>query len=220
VVSQPQSAESGQCVKTPGRAARWVGLCWRLVRKAILACALAVGVAVFTPAGDWWAARLIHVDTLQEADYIVVLGGNGERAVEAADLYRSGWGRKVIISSSGESTDELAGIAAAYGVPRDAIICDRAARNTWEHPRTIALLPDVDRQSTRLLVVTSSLHTSRAAACFRRDGYRHVSMQVPGWQIGGLYGPTERSWLAAAEDLPVQLRETLAWAFYKLAHGI
>jgi len=145
-----------------------------------------------------------------------VLGGDHERAVEAARLYRDGWAGEVICSSTGDDADHLARVAAAYGVPRDRIAIDRAARRTHSHPATVGVLPGVDKTADRLIVITSPLHTSRARACFAAQGYAHILMYSPGWRVGGDLEPTKRSCMSRASDLPAMLYEILAWGLYGL----
>ena len=142
-------------------------------------------ILVFTPAGDWLGNALISVDPLAKADYIVVLGGNRERGVEAANLYREGWAPKVIVTSTRDSVGGLAGIVKAYGVPADDILIDGEATRTANHPEAVARLPGVDKKTDRFIVLTSPYHTSRSRACFQRDGYEHVCMQSLGWSAGG-----------------------------------
>jgi uncharacterized SAM-binding protein YcdF (DUF218 family) len=180
-----------------------------------LAVALAVAV-VFTPAGDWLGGRLIRADALAEADYIVVLGGHRERAVEAARLFREGWAPRVIISSHGSGADDLAEVARCYGVEPQAIILDRLPRRTRHHADSLAQVPGVDRQADRFIVVTSPFHTSRARAVLVKAGYRHLVMHSPDWQAGGRFDRLPHHWLTRACNLPEQLRELAAWGMYWL----
>ena len=138
---------------------------------------------VFTPAGNWLGDRLIRVDPVEQADYIVVLGGDVERSVEAARLYREGWASKVIVSSLGQDVEHYGRVLAMFGVPESAILYDRQSDRTAAHPASIAGLAGIDREKTRLIVVTSLYHTSRARACFVQAGYRHIAMRAPAWRI-------------------------------------
>jgi len=166
--------------------------------------------------GTWIEGGLIHVDPVQPADFIVVLGGDMERAVEAARLYRDGAAPEVICSSRGADADHLARVAAAYGVPSERIVIDRAAIRTHSHPATVAALPGVDKAASRLIVVTSPLHTARARACFMSQGFAHVGMYSPGWRVAGDLEPAKRSFFSRAANLPAMLYEVLAWGFYGL----
>jgi len=191
---------------------RLVSIVQWMVNLTVLLCL----ILVFTPAGDWLGDALISVDPLEKADYIVVLGGNYERSVEAANLYREGWAPKVIVSSLRRSVGGLADVVKAYGVPADDILIDGAATRTADHPRTVARLPGVDKKSDRFIVLTSSYHTSRSRACFDRGGYEHICMQSPGWCAGGRYTGTPSHWSQRAATLTAKFYEVLGWAMYRI----
>ncbi len=198
------SCGSGCC----RRALRWL---WRLV----LAAAVTVAILVVTPAGDWLGAPLVRADPLEKADYIVVLGGAPERAVEAARLYRDGWAPKIILSSTDEGTDYLADIAKAYGAPPDALILDRQSRRTADHPDCVAAAAALDRAEARLIVVTSSYHTRRSLDVFVKAGYRHVLMRPPGWAGGGDF-PERTTRQTRWRELPAILHEWIGRGYYAL----
>lgn len=174
-------------------------------------------VLVFPPVHHWLTRQLVTVDRPAAADYIVVLGGLSERAVEAAQLYREGYAPKIIVTSSGEDTVRLAGLVRGLGVPEAAILLDDKACRTWSHPATIAALPGVSKELDRFLVVTSPYHTSRALACFRRQGYQHVIVWAPRWRTS-CNSPIIPYWDIAGSfrDLPEELHEMAAWAAYSL----
>ena len=195
-----------------GRLRRWL----RVARWALYVFLLAACVLIFTTAGDGVGDWLVHVDPLDSAEYIVVLGGGADRAVEAAHLYREGWAPKVIVSSGGGGADHLARVARAYGVPAGAILLDRGASRTADHPESVAALAGVDRKSHRFIVITSPMHTSRARACFLRAGYARLCMRCPGWRRGGPLADPHNSWARRAHDLVGIPYECLAWTYYKL----
>lgn len=169
-----------------------------------------------TPLGTALARRLIAATPPASADFILVLGGAGERAVEGARLYREGYAPRVIFSSRDEDADHLAAIAKAYGVPDQAIIIDHLPHRTVDHPRTVAHLAGIDPATTRLLIVTSTFHTARSLACFRKAGYRQVRITCPQWRVGGAYGPRMDQWRMGLSDLPPLVYEYLAWGYYRL----
>jgi len=211
--TEPAEGSSQAAARPRGRRLR-KALLW--VQWSIDAAVLVAAVLVWTPAGNWVERRLIAVDPLAKADYIVVLGGGYSRAVEAANLYRDGWASKVIVSSRGPQANVLSRIAQSYGVPQEAILVDPLAGRTADHPHTVQKLPGLDRQADRFLIVTSPLHTSRAQACFQHAGFRNVRMRVPNWQAGGRFDPRRPGRGTRLGDLPTMMRELLAWAYYKL----
>ncbi len=188
----------------------------RCLQWSVNVLVLVVLVLTFTPAGDWLGGTLIDVDSPAKADYIVVLGGDSERVVEAARLYREGWAEKVVISATGAAVDKYAEVARAYGVPADAVVPDRLPKRTGDHPDTIAKLSGIDRDNTRLIVLTSPYHTSRSRAVFTGAGYRHVTMCSPDWRAGGRFDRLPHSWVTRAASLPTIAYEFAAWGLYWL----
>ncbi len=174
---------------------------------------LAALAYVLSPLGQWVTGKLTVCDELDRANYIVVLGGDHERAVEAANLYRSGWAPKVIISSTETDCDDLAGIAADYGVASDDIMLDPEPTRTRHHPGTVAELDGVDPKEHKFIVVTSRLHTARARACFRSGGYKHLIIRYPMWEAK--YPEDPGLWKNASQ-LPYAVYETMAWGMYRI----
>jgi len=194
---------------------RLVSIVQWMVNLVVVACL----VLVFTPAGDWLGDALISVDPLGDKgdyDYIVVLGGNRERAVAAANLYREGWAPKVIVSSTKQGVGPLAESVEFYGVRADDILSDGVGTRTATHPETVAQLPGVDKETDRFIILTSSYHTSRSKACFQRGGYKHICMQSPSWRAGGRHVSPPGHWTQRAATLGSKLYEVLAWAMYRV----
>ena len=189
---------------------------FRAVQRAITVTAIVLALLVFTPLGDWHASLLLETAPPAEADYILVLSGQFERAVEAARLYREGWAKKVIFSTMPGGPERYAAVAEAYGLPREAMIFDEKATRTHDHPRTVAGLPGVHPDSDRFLLVTSPFHTSRAAACFRPAGYRHIRAVGIGWRTGGQFSGDRSNCIRRGYDLTEKIYETLAWGLYAL----
>jgi len=212
--AQQASGEAGERTRRPRRGP--IGRLWWCVQWTANLVVAAVAVWVFTPAGDGGARKLVHLDPPAQADYIVALGGSHDAAVEAAALHAAGVAPIVIVTSTGEGAAAFVGILTAYGVPADAIRTDPNAGRTCDHPRTVAALPGVDKQTDRFCIVTSVLHTSRARACFARAGYNHIIMAAPRWQFAGPLAPPEGAWGHRVQRLPAAIYETAAWAYYRL----
>ena len=198
------------------RAIRLLRRLLRLMQWTVNLLVLATALMVLTPAGDWLGKSLLRVDPLTKSDYIVVLGGDSERTVEAAQLYRQGWADKVIISAKPNGARRLARTAGAYGAAAEDIILDDKPAITADHPGTIAALAGIDRENTRLIIVTSCSHTARARACFIADGYRNVCMRPPAWQLTAELTLPERTCLGRLKRLPMHVYEVLALGYYKL----
>jgi len=211
--------EAAATDETPGATPAKRSRARRLLRCAQWALnllVLAAAVFVLTPIGDWTAGLLVDVDPLVKADCIVVLGGNRGRAVEAARLYREGWAERVIVTSTTDGAGPLAEVAIEYGVPREKVVIDNKATRTADHPRTVAALPGVDKAASRVLIVTSPLHTRRARACFRQAGYRRICMRAPAWELDEELRLLPQDVKGRARRLPSVVYEALAWVYYKL----
>jgi uncharacterized SAM-binding protein YcdF (DUF218 family) len=213
-----QATPSENASRSPanGRRRRLPRKVLRCVQWIVNAAVLVVAIMALTPAGDLPERWLIVTDPLAKADCIIVLGGGGERAVEAAQLYREGWARRVIFSSAGPDADWLAGIARSCGLPEEAVVLDPGATRTADHPRSIAALGEFDRQTHSFIIVTSPFHSSRAKACFEKAGYRHIRVRTPRWTTRGDFDRGYRDWATRMRNLPLEFREAAAWVYYGL----
>ncbi len=128
-------------------------------------------------------------ETLEQADYIVVLGGNTQanrsnwfepynratatdRIDRAAALYFAGRAPNILVTGGAyegrvSEAQGMAKVLRQKGVPDKAIILEKESRNTYENAlfaqRTLK-----DHPYQRLLVVTSALHMPRALASFQQ----------------------------------------------------
>jgi uncharacterized SAM-binding protein YcdF (DUF218 family) len=152
------------------------------IAAGILAIALityALSPRLLTAAGD----HLIHSDSLQRADVIVVLAPRLDRVMEAAELYRQGYAPRVIVTRAVrdaseqelidrgilQSAEDLRRDAlVSLGVPRDSIIIiDGLADSTAEEARLFAEWAS-SHPIRRAIVVTSPPHTYRSRLSFVR----------------------------------------------------
>ncbi|SLM46872.1 conserved protein of unknown function [Nitrospira japonica] len=126
-------------------------------------------------------------------DAIVVLGGgildrgtlrpsvdltslSRERTTCGADLYLRGYASKLVVTGGDASVFgsgpieavEMKRWANRLGVPDDVILIDNTARNTYENATaTHRLLQDAS-----IVLVSSASHLPRAAALFKKQGFR------------------------------------------------
>lgn len=125
------------------------------------------------------------------AQAIIVLGGGmaghalptdsgWERVYTAVQLQADGLAPVIVFSGGGTekvSEAEVYAEAARWlGCPPDAIVLDPFPGSTAEHPGNLLKLgpgplPVPLARDTPLLVVTSRLHSRRAAMCFRKSGF-------------------------------------------------
>jgi uncharacterized SAM-binding protein YcdF (DUF218 family) len=148
---------------------------------------LAFSIALIAAA--WRVATLgrllFHEDPLQKADVIFVLGGTRlERAAESGDLYLAGWAPRILLSRQAQDGAEIEFARRGMPMPtepelqRDALVrmgvpADAIEIVTDDQPAT-AMESDVlattaaARHWRTVIVVTSKLHTARAALSMRR----------------------------------------------------
>lgn len=152
---------------------------------------------------------------------VVSWGDNVERLTVTYDLLRRNQARFVIVSG-GSLRDGLpteAGFLAkqleAWGIDRDRIILEPEARNTAENAQRSKVLLE-QRGFSRVLMVTSAFHMSRALGCFKAVGLApdvlpvDFRMRVP---------DADPHWLPRAgyfEDSAKALREHVGRLTYRL----
>lgn len=105
-----------------------------------------------------------------DSDVIVILGGGDQgRVQKAADLYKSGYSDKVIITPVGDryNTQELTSIVRHYGFEEEDIIVDTESTSTYTNAqRTLEIMEENNFESA--LVVTSDYHVKRAKIIYNR----------------------------------------------------
>ena len=135
-------------------------------------------------------------DTPEAAQVIVCLTGGFEahalptadgwdRIYTAVQLQADGFAPIVVFSGGGtqklSEAEVYADAARWLGCPPDAIVLDPVPGSTAEHPGNLLKidprqLPAPISKDTPLLVVTSRLHSKRAALCFRKAGFTNVRL--------------------------------------------
>jgi len=69
----------------------------------------------------------------ERADLILPLGGDtGARAAKAIELYREGYGKRVMLTALGPDGTARVRQVIEAGIPADDLVLDNTARNTWE----------------------------------------------------------------------------------------
>ncbi|MCL6561055.1 MAG: YdcF family protein [Firmicutes bacterium] len=117
-----------------------------------------------------WAllAKLLVVDDRPEkVDVLIVLAGDSERDLYAAELYRLGLAPKIIMSGCGPTARQMADRAVKAGVRAQDIIMEEKSESTYEnavYSRDIVLT----RNFKSAIVVTSPYHMRRTRLVFGR----------------------------------------------------
>ena len=122
------------------------------------------------------------------ADAIVCIGGGTtlpgvptesgwSRVYTAVQLFADQYAPVIVFSGRGTtslSEAEIYADAAAWlGVPREAMILDPVPASTADHPGSLIATGRI-RRSSRLLIVTSRVHSRRVLASFHKQGYTNV----------------------------------------------
>jgi len=103
----------------------------------------------------------------EKVDVLITLGGDSERELYAAELYRFGFAPKIIMSGYGSSTLQMANKAVQAGVRVQDIIVEDKSTNTYEnavYSREIVL----KQNFKSAIVVTSPYHMRRTKLVFGR----------------------------------------------------
>jgi len=168
------------------------------LRKLFALVVTALGVlwlaVAFTPLTAWMARDLPRRDPLQKADAIFVLASglqlDGDlsppsmsRLLRALELIGEGWAPRLILSELPKPypryRDTAAKLIESLGLEAEIIVVG-PVRNT--HDEAVAVSNVVrTRAFDRIIVVTSQIHTRRAAAALEAEGVTVTS--VPAQQI-------------------------------------
>ncbi len=148
---------------------------------------------------------LVVKDKPVKADALIILMGNiPDRALEAFDLYKQGYARKIIIvmanrygidffrekgiSLDGQTTITKKALV-GMGVPaEDIIILPGDAKSTQEEAEALRKYIALHRQVDTVLLVSSSYHTRRAKLIFnnemKKSGERVTIVSCPSKYTG------------------------------------
>jgi uncharacterized SAM-binding protein YcdF (DUF218 family) len=134
-----------------------------------------------SPLPRWLYTRFDAQGELRPAKYIICLGGDPARIIEATRLLDEGYGEELIVSNNPEAAPFMRQFAAEWRGRTDRILIDDGSWRTADHPASIRRTCGVDPTNDVCIVVTSFTHMLRAKACFEKAGYRHIIMREPRW---------------------------------------
>ncbi len=188
------------------RALRWI-------EHLLAATTIGLVLAVATPATTWVYNTMDCQDQLAPARYIICLGGNPSRIIEAARLLQEGHADKLIVSNHYPATARMRNLAIEWGAPAESVLVDNRSFKTLDHPEAIKQSAGLDPDNDVCIIVTSYTHMARSKACFERAGYRHILMREPRWErqfrtAQGL------GWKGRFLVLPKLVYEGAAWVEY------
>jgi len=163
----------------------------------ILLLVILTNGAFFQLVVKWWEPKPVSVKSLEkEYDFIILLGGysdfqtamgkseyqiglkGGNRLITALHLYKSGLGKKILLTGgSGKllgdkfgEAEYVAPFLKTLGIPDSALIIENKSRNTWENAVFSKQILDSLQKKASCLLVTSALHMPRSKACFDKAG--------------------------------------------------
>jgi|CXWL01.1.fsa_nt_gi uncharacterized SAM-binding protein YcdF (DUF218 family) len=174
---------------------------------------LALIFMIVSPTTYWLYLKLDCQDPLRHADYIICLGGDPYRVLEAVTLLKEGYADKLVLSNFGVAALGMEQQAIAWGAPGDKIILDTSSHRTADHPAGIVKYANADPAHDTCIIITSFSHMARSKACFQKRGYQHLIMREPRWERKRA-APDEYQhgfWI-----LPRLLYEYAAWTEYWL----
>jgi uncharacterized SAM-binding protein YcdF (DUF218 family) len=185
------------------RVLRWVEHVLAGVGAAVLLCAT-------TPAPMWLYDAMDRQDRLAPAKYVICLGGDNARVIEAARLLREGHAERLIVSNYGMAAAQMRDLAYEWGAPYSKILVDDGSRRTADHPGSIQRRCGVDPARDVCILVTSYSHMARSKACFAKAGYQRLILREPRWERPAYFdGYRTGFWV-----MPRLVYECAAWVEY------
>lgn len=160
-------------------------------------------------------AFLFRANDPVPSDVLVVLtGGEYDRAVQAAELYRRGFGPIILICSDSDTKTNIRDMVNA-GVPAEAIRTLGAVSNT--HGEAVQVRDYLEASPVRrITVVTTAYHSARARWVFRRV-LRPSGVEVHAAATEDARF-TESTWYQSTAGRRAYLRELFKTIYYRLAY--
>jgi uncharacterized SAM-binding protein YcdF (DUF218 family)/glycosyltransferase involved in cell wall biosynthesis len=178
-----------EAIEQRGPDRRWDETLRRAYREArthiapMLLAVVALCLIVFYTNVVWWVAAPLKVTApIEPADAVVVFaggvgesgkagGGAEERLQRAADLYKAGDARYLVVSSgyvySFPEAEAMRALAVDQGIPPSAIVLEKRATNTYQN---VAFVNEIleTRHWSSVLLVSSPYHMRRALLVWRK----------------------------------------------------
>lgn len=169
--------------------ARWSRACFWMALGILMVCGNGWVVDLVVRRLE---VQYLPSDPVPRADCILVLSGGlkakepprptievgeaGDRLLYAAHLYRQGHAPQIVCTGEkGKGSivarpiaEDMAEFLNNLGVPKEAVILEKASQNTHEHAANLAPLFE-EKKIKQVLLVTSALHMPRSVSVFRHD---------------------------------------------------
>jgi uncharacterized SAM-binding protein YcdF (DUF218 family) len=160
-------------------------------------------------------AMLVVSDDAVKSDVVIVLGGEGdssERSKKAAELFKSGYARKVLLTDGAMDfnhnmeIEKLTARVKALGVPSASILLEDKSKSTFENAKfTKKIL--LKEGMKNALIVTTDWHTLRTKLTFEKV-YRNS-----GIELHYIAAPSEWTQHSIRENVPLEWVKII---YYKL----
>lgn len=185
-------------------------------------------VVTLTPAANTVAMRIAVPSRIEKSDAIVVLAGgllrdgtlldeSMRRAMQGFALYKEGLAPLIVLSGRARldrptptEAEVRAEFAQRFGIPSDAILTETTANTTREESVAIGRILQ-QRNVSRILLVTESLHLRRSMLVFERAGFQVLPAPSDDFSTSA-DSPGYRLWLFTRV-----MQEAAALAYYRAA---
>ncbi|QSA98929.1 YdcF family protein [Methylococcus sp. EFPC2] len=158
----------------------------------------------------------------RKSELIVVLGGNMmfDRLKRGAELYREGWGEKILVTGFSEpnppSEDWRLRYLKRYGVEGKSIITDFSSTSSWQEARLVRRLMK-DNGWSHVLVVSDPPHLRRLSWIYEAIVNGDMSFTLisssPAWWI-------PHYWWKNSDAVSFALQELIKMIYYKFEYGV
>lgn len=192
---------------------RWWRPWLRRLEHALAGTSLIAILLTVTPLCDRYYRSLDCQTPLEPSKYILCLGGNPSRIIEAVRLLREGAAPRLVVSNHGAAAHLMRDVAIDWGAPPDRVLIDDQSTRTLDHPDAIRRSIGLNPARDRCIIVTSYAHMARSKACFERAGYRHIILREPRWERE-VRLHQRMGWKARFRVMPQLVYETAAWVEY------
>jgi uncharacterized SAM-binding protein YcdF (DUF218 family) len=156
----------------------------------------------------------------------VDLNESADRIVHASRLYRAGKAPLVVVtggpgwrsSTIKDPAETTADLLVEWGVPRAAILLERASRTTYENAVYTREILDANGIDGPILLVTSAAHMWRSMAVFESAGLRAIPAATD-YGLGAIELSDPRVWIPDADalhDTNGAIKEYLGMLVYRL----
>lgn len=178
---------------------------------------LIAGFVFFRKAGS---ILTIPLSTIKPADVIVILGGEtGTRSIRGLELYRERFSSQILLTGIEYDEFQMRPVYLDWrsqflilsGVPKDRILFDLRARNSWEEAKnTLALMKQ--KRWHRVIVVSDPPHLRRVdwvwGKIFKDSGIEYfLCASHPSWW-------DEKKWWSNEMSMKFVTMEYLKIGFY------